>query len=257
VSLRTKRILVTRPRHLATRICELIESKDGECVLFPTIDIQPIISSDELSKLFNNINVYDIVIFVSRNAVICAFDHYIDSFKLPEKLNFIAIGGGTAEALTERNLADVLHAGEQADSESLLQLPELQTELIQGKTILIVRGVGGREYLADNLKARGAIIEYAEVYKRCLPEYGIQERHKIWQDIKPDAVLVTSSDGLENLIQLTLENDRNQLFNTPLVCMSKRIMDLGKASGFNSRICVVKDKNDKGLLSALLELVGD
>ena len=47
---------------------------------------------------------------------------------------------------------NVIHAGVQADSEALLHLPEMQKETLIGKKVLIIRGVGGREYLADNLR---------------------------------------------------------------------------------------------------------
>lgn len=257
VTLNNKRILVTRPKHLADHLCELISKSGGESILFPTIEIQPVTNSEKLLERFNNINEYNFVIFVSRNAVKTAFNHYIDESELPEQVQPVAIGAGTADALADMNITNVLHAGVQADSETLLQLPELQGELLLDKKILIVRGVSGRELLADNLKARGASVDYAEVYTRCLPEYEMKDSHEIWQDIKPEAVIVTSNDGLNNLVNLTSENDRQRLFNTPLVAMSTRTADLAKESGFISETRIAKGKNDEGLLSALLELVGD
>ena len=256
VTLNNKRILITRPGHQADHLCELIANAGGECVLFPTIEIQATLNSEKLSNCFSEIDEYDFVIFVSRNAVKAAFDHYLPP-DLPETIQLLAIGSGTAAVLAGMNLTNVLHAGVQADSESLLQLPELQSDFVRNKKILIVRGIGGRELLADNLKTRGAIVDYAEVYKRCLPEYEIQERHEIWQNNVPEAVIVSSNEGLENLLKLTQEADRKQLFKTPLVVMSVRNADLAKEKGFVSDIEIAKNKNDEGLLAAVLELVGD
>jgi uroporphyrinogen-III synthase len=257
VTLNNKRILITRPEHQAGHLCELISNAGGESILFPTIEIQPVLNSEKLSNCFSNVSEYDFIIFVSRNAVKMAFDHYISQSELPEQTQLLAIGAGTAAALADMNMTDVLHAGVQADSERLLQLPVLQSEFVQHRKILIVRGVGGRELLADGLKARGALVEYAEVYVRCLPEYEIQDRQEIWQNIKPEAVIVSSNEGLGNLLKLTLEVDHKQLFSTPLVVMSVRTADLAKELGFIAEKRIAIDKNDEGLVSALLQLVGD
>ncbi len=257
VTLNNKRILVTRPRYQADRLCELISNNGGQAVSFPTIEIKPVTESEKLLARFNNINEYNFVIFVSRNAVKMAFDLYLGESGLPDHVQLVAIGAGTADALADRNITNVLHAGTQADSESLLQLAELQRERLLDKKILIVRGIGGREFLADNLKARGASVDYAEVYLRCLPEYEMKDSHEIWQDNKPEAVIVSSNEGLNNLVSLTSENDQQQLFSTPLVAMSTRTAVHAKVLGFISETRVANDKNDEGLMSALLELIGD
>jgi uroporphyrinogen-III synthase len=257
-TLNNKQILVTRPEHQAGHLCELISQSAGESILFPTIEIQVVLNSDTLLSIFNNINEYDFIIFVSRNAVKMVFEHYIDqSSLLSEKIQLLAIGTGTAAALADMNLTDVLHAGAQADSENLLRLDELQSEFIQSKKILIVRGVGGRELLANGLKARDAIVDYAEVYKRCLPEYDEQKCHEVWQDNKLEAIIVSSNEGLNNLLELTPVVDQKQLFSTPLVVMSERTVGIAKEKGFIAEIGIAQSKNDEGLVSALLQLVGD
>lgn len=258
VSINNKRILVTRPRHQAERLCARISDYGGQAILFPTIDIQRVEDSahNELSGA-DVLSGVDIVIFVSRNAVKFAFDHYLSTVDLPKDIQFVAIGAGTAEALSESGIMSVLHAGVYADSETLLQLPEMQNERIAGKKILIIRGVGGREYLADNLKTRGACVDYAEVYRRCLPEYEVNDCHKIWQDVKPEAIIVSSNEGLTNLVSLTPEIDQLQLFSTPLVLMSARSVNLAQQSGFVSKMSIAKVKNDEGLFLALLDLVGE
>ena len=252
-----KKILVTRPRHQASQLCELISNSGGKSILFPTIEVRPILNSETLSNSFRNIEKYDFIIFVSRNAVEVTFENYLNHKNITDKQQVFSVGSGTVSVLSEFKIANIMHAGIQADSESLLLIPELAQELVFNKKILIVRGVGGRELLADSLKKRGAKVDYAEVYVRCLPDYGIQECREIWQNDNPDAVLVSSNEGLENLVKLTAEEDRKLLFKTPLVVMSARNADLAKETGFASKIKVAKEKSDEGLLSALQELVGD
>tara|TARA_R110002072_G_scaffold106055_2_gene231484 strand:- start:1129 stop:1908 length:780 start_codon:yes stop_codon:yes gene_type:complete len=257
VTLDKKRILVTRPKLQAGHLCDLIAANGGEVIVFPTIEIQPVKDPENILIRRNAISGYDLIVFVSRNAVNMTFNHYLNPVGLPTHVKVFAIGAGTAEVLSGLNIKGVIHAGVHADSEALLNLPEMQKETLDGKKALIIRGVGGREYLADNLRKRGASVDYAEVYERCLPEYDVKDSHKIWQDIKPDAIVITSNDGLTNLLRLTLETDQSQLFNTPLVLMSARSDSLAKESGFVSDTSIAINKSDEGLLSALLDLVGE
>lgn len=257
VTLDKKRILVSRPKHQAEHLCELITANGGQAIAYPTIEIQPVKDPDKILVRENAFSEFDIIVFVSRNAAKMAFDHYLSLASLPVHIKVFAIGAGTAETLSSLNIKNVIHAGVHADSEALLNLPEMQKERLAGKKVLIIRGVGGREYLADNLKSRGASVDYAEVYKRCLPEYDVKDSHNIWQDIKPDAIVITSNDGLNNLVHLTPETDQPQLFTTPLVLMSARSDNLAKELGFVSVTGIAIDKNDEGLLSVLLDLVGE
>lgn len=257
VTLDKKRILVTRPRHQADPLCELITANEGQAIAYPTIEIQPVKDPDKILVRSNAFSEFDFIVFVSRNAVKMAFDYYLSLTDLPADIKVFAIGAGTAETLSSQNINNVIHAGMQADSEALLELSEMQQDVLTGKKALIIRGVGGREYLADILKSRGASVDYAEVYRRCLPKYDVKDSHKIWQDIKPEAIVITSNEGLNNLVRLTPENDQPKLLNTPLVLMSARSDSLAKELGFVSETRIAIDKNDEGLLSALLDLVGE
>ncbi|MFZ2207781.1 MAG: uroporphyrinogen-III synthase, partial [Porticoccaceae bacterium] len=69
-------------------------------------------------------------------------------------------------ALREDWSVSARHPAE-ANTEGLLKLPELQA--VQGQTLVIFRGVGGRDALRAGLRARGARVHYCEVYRR-VPE---------------------------------------------------------------------------------------
>ncbi len=255
--LKKKKILVTRPKHQADNLCNLISSNGGEAIAFPTIDIQPIHESDKNFVKSNSFSGYDFIIFISRNAVEFAFDRYLSLVRLPSHIKIFAIGAGTAKVLLDRNVKNVIHAGVQADSNALLDLSQMQEKRLKDKKVLIIRGVGGREYLAENLKSRGASVDYAEVYKRCLPENDISDIYQAWQNTKLDAIVITSNEGLNNLVSLISENNQLQLFNTPLVLMSTRSDRLAKELGFVSNTSIAVNKSDEGLLLAILDLVGE
>ena len=238
-------------------MCKLISFNGGEAIAFPTIDIQPINESDESLVKSNAFSEYDFIIFISRNAVEIAFDRYLSLARLPAHIKIFAIGAGTADVLLARNIKNVIHAGVQADSRSFLNLSQMQKRRLKDKKVLIIRGIGGRQYLADNLKSRGASVDYAEVYKRCLPEQDVNNIYQEWQNTKLDAIVITSNEGLNNLVSLVSENDHSRLFNTPLVLMSIRNENLAKELGFVSNTSIAINKSDEGLLLAILDLVGE
>ena len=103
---------------------------------------------------------YDLVIFVSANAVRFGAD-MLDQRR---DLKVAAVGQATAAALNAAGYRVSLMPSEGADSEALLAMPQLAH--MAGQRVLIVRGTGGRELLSEVLTARGAQVQYAEVYTR-------------------------------------------------------------------------------------------
>tara|TARA_X000000368_G_scaffold154087_1_gene121450 strand:+ start:63 stop:830 length:768 start_codon:yes stop_codon:yes gene_type:complete len=255
MTLKNKRILVTRPYEQAGYLSSLIKNHGGISVRFPTIEIQSLERTEELLKCFDRINEYDFIIFISQNAAKIAIKKFFNNTDLIKNVRLIAIGPSTAKVLSDSNFNNVIYPYSHSDSEALLDLKELQSEKIHNKKILIIRGVGGRELLVENLMTRGAIVNCVEIYKRIIPKYSEHEINKIWQKI-PDAIVVTSNDVLSNLIVL-LSNYKTGLLSIPLITMSNRITAHARKIGFNSEICIVDEKNDDGILRSLLEFFED
>jgi len=115
---------------------------------------------------------------------------------LPPKLKIATVGQGSAKALRESGVANVIAPAERFDSEGLLALPELQD--VAGWRVMIFRGDGGRELLGDTLRARGATVEYAACYQRSKPQHDAS----VLPDSAPDAITVTSSEALGYLWQM-------------------------------------------------------
>ena len=72
----------------------------------------------------------------------------------------LAIGSQTAQALRQQGFANIHTPQHGNDSEAALALPIWHT-LPQGGTIVIIRGQGGREQLAQTLRQRGFAVQYA------------------------------------------------------------------------------------------------
>ena len=162
----------------------------GRPFLFPAIEIEPL-----PERPLVRLEEFDLAVFVSPTAVECAFER-IRRANVP----VAAIGSGTRRALQAAGASEVLAPEKGADSEALLSLPELHE--VAGKRILIVRGEGGRELLADTLAARGASTEYLECYRRVLPHPDVAPLTAAWDRGEIDAVTVSSGASLDNLITL-------------------------------------------------------
>ena len=221
--LRGLSILVTRPSAQAGPLCEQIEAQHGRPIRFPALEIKGPRDAAAARRLLQDLHRCDLLIFVSANAVQYGFPLMPES--IPLDLPIAAVGDATARRLDDCGLPATLQPAERLDSEGLLALPELQD--MQGKRVLIVRGEGGRPTLGDTLRARGATLDYVEVYRRQRPQRNLCAN---W-DRMVDVVTVTSADILDNLLAM-LEPCRTELLQTPLVVVSVRLAEQARALGF-------------------------
>jgi uroporphyrinogen-III synthase len=251
-ALKGKKILVTRPARQADHLCALIEQAGGVPIRLPAIDIQPIVNGRGLDVILSGLREYACAIFVSRNAVLHALPLLQGQTGILAGLRIIALGEGTAAALSAAGLQAVAHGGAQADSEALLALPLLQEAAVRNKRIIIFRGTGGRELLADTLRARGAHVDYAEVYQRTRPHYEKALLDKIWLVERPAQMVVTSSEALHNLFAILGPEHRVIMLDTGLVVIGARMAILAQELGFRKQPAVA-DATDEGLLQALIQ----
>lgn len=255
-ALQGKRVLVTRPAHQASGQIAQLQALGAEPVALPVLEIQPYNSPAHEYHLAKSqildLDLFHSVIFVSANAARFGAE-LIDEYwpQLPIKVNWLAIGQKTAATLADYGIdAEASPLG--YDSEALLHSPALQQ--VNGGRILIVRGQGGREKLAEILRERGASVEYANLYQRRCPGYPDETiKSSLHQPL--DALLVTSGEGLENLLQLA-HGSQNQfktdsLLRCQLVVPSARIAEQAADAGF-TRITTAAGPDDQAMIAALL-----
>lgn len=264
------KIAVTRPRDQAAPVARRIEQAGGIPLLFPLLDIAPVQDQQALHEQISRLAQFDLVIFISPNAVQYGMAAIrAANISLPASLNpsvgrasarqlrqtrnehvglkpdlqIATVGQGSAKALRELGVANVIAPAERFDSEGLLALPELQD--VAGWRVLILRGDGGRELLGDTLRARGATVEYAACYRRSKPQQDIA----VLLDAAPDALTVTSSEALGYLWQMLDDAQREGLCGVPLFVPHQRIAELAQRQGW--RQVRLTDAGDDGLLFAL------
>jgi uroporphyrinogen-III synthase len=241
-------ILITRPAGQADGLAARIEALGGRPILFPAMIIAPPENISTLAHLVGNLRHYQLIIFISPTSVEQAMPFIRERHgSWPHGFTLAAVGQGTARVLAKYGASHVLTPETGADSESLLELDALRE--VAGKRILIVRGEGGRERLAETLRLRGATVDYAEAYRRLKPDFAPQFLLKLWQSGDVQAVTVTSREVLANLFDLLGEAGVALLRITPLFAMHERIAEAARERGINTVITTVP--GDEGLVAGL------
>ena len=241
-------ILVTRPAHQADALCRLIEAAGGVPLRFPVLEIRPAADPAEVRAGLARLSEYDLAIFVSANAVNFTLEALAPR-PWPPQVHIAAVGAATARALRQRGLA-VAHCPEREfTSEALLALPALQR--MQGKRVVILRGDGGREHLRDTLMARGAQVDYLEVYRRMQPDTDPAPWLARWQAGEIAAVLITSNESLHRLLAIIGTLGQELLRGTPLVVGNARTRDLARELGLDGAVTVAADATDAAMVAAL------
>jgi uroporphyrinogen-III synthase len=250
--LQGKGVLVTRPRDQASRLCRLIEREGGRPILFPTLEIRDPPDLAPLHALIDRLDAFDLAIFISPTAVQKAMNLIKGRRELPPTLRFAAIGQGSRRALEAAGIGEVIAPRGKFDSEALLALPELAG--VQGKRVVIFRGEGGREVLADELVRRGAQVEHAECYRRVSSHADSSALLKQWARGELHAVTVTSSEVLRNLYDLVGKLGQQWMKQTPLFAFHPRIVETARELGIER--AVLTPQGDEGLVAGMLEWFG-
>jgi len=241
-------IVVTRPRDQALQLAQKIEQAGGVPLLFPLLDITPVQDTDALNKQIALLGQFNMAIFISPNAVHYGIAAIRAAGSVPNSLRIATVGQGSAQALRESGISNIIAPAERFDSEGLLALPELQK--VSGWRVMIFRGDGGRELLGDTLRERDATVEYVSCYQRSKP----QQDKGVLMAAEPDAITVTSSEALGYLWQMLDDNDRAALRNTALFAPHARIAGLAREQGW-PRVHVTASGDD-GMFSALITWAG-
>ena len=238
-------IAITRPIDQAKKLSALITDAGGTPILFPLIEITPLIYYSQFEAVIQHINDYDWAIFISSNAVQNGMPRLI-KHGIPHTLKFAAIGPVTATELQNFGVKEVLVPKDRFDSESLLTMPEMTS--VAGKKILIVRGVGGRDVLADTLKARGAQVTFAECYQRINPQTNCDLLAQLYAEKKLHGIVITSSEAMRHL--LNLAGDAEWLQNIILFVNHARIAELPLQMGL--KVLVADAPGDETMINILL-----
>ena len=244
------RILVTRPAHQAGPLVETINEAGAEVRLFPALAIGPRPLSEAERQQLRALDQVDTAFFISPNAVQHALDAIDkEGITIPAAMRLACVGAGSEQALAQRGYSKVIRPESTFTSEGLLSRPEFSD--MHGRRVIIFRGNGGRELLKQTLQARGAEVNYIECYQRMLPDDDPAPLNQMIENNELDAISVTSSDALRNLLQLTRADLQPRLKKLPLFVVSPRMNEVANELGFSS-IHSSKRATDEEILAALV-----
>ena len=248
--LRGRRIVVTRPAQQAGKLAAAIEARGGIALRFPVLAIFDAADPQPLRDAAERLDEFDVAVFVSPNAAEKALGAITARRPWPARVKAAAMGETSARTIARFGVTEIVTPAGRFDSEALLDLPDFRPERIGGRKVVIFRGDSGREALADGLRARGAQVEYVACYRRGRPDAdtALLARGNI------DAITVTSSEGLRNLVEMAGGDLAAKVKATPLFVAHRRIAEEAERLGFGETI--ITAPGDAGLIEGLLAYFG-
>ena len=238
-------IVVTRPVRQAAAFAQQLAALGAAPIVWPAIVILPPADREALAKAHASLERYDFAFFVSANAA----EYGAPAVgRWPRKLQAYAPGPGTAAALASVGVPYPRVPEASQDSEGLLALPELAQ--VRGKRAIIFRGQGGRELLAETLRARGAAVDTVSCYRRAAPAGDARGLLDALRSHRAQALTLTSAEGVDNLARAVGAAGRAELARVPAFAPHPRIVEHARSLGFDARLT---PGGDAGLIAGLLE----
>jgi uroporphyrinogen-III synthase len=246
------RVMVTRPARQAGPLMEQLAAAGAKPWLFPLLEIAPC-GSAELDHHIKQLEQYDMAIFISPNAVHYGVEAVTAHQTWPVSLTLATVGAGSAHELELhlRRIPDIMPAGGN-DSDALLAEAAMQN--VDGKRILIFRGQGGREQLAKTLRARGAEVDYAEVYERRRPQVDTGPLNKAIRSNAINVIVITSSEALDNLMAMVEPANLNALRQIQILVIHPRQAEHVRQYDFIHEPILTQDGSVGAIIKALTSL---
>ena len=246
-------VVVTRPEKQAGPLCDKLQELGARVIRFPVLEIVPPRDVSAARAGLNELSAFDTAIFISPNAVESAVSLAGPAFTLPPSLGLVAVGESTANILERLTGRRASYPTDAANSESLLGLEELRSAAVCGAQIVVLRGEGGREVLGRELRARGALVTYLEVYRRIRPVVDAGELTRHFAAGEVDFVVVTSGDGLDNLLEMVGKVGCEWLGAMRLVLVSQRLAERARRLGIESEPVVAEGASDDAVIAAIAD----
>ena len=221
------RVLLTRPAEESAALAAALSETGIFSSSLPLLDIEPLPVTPEQQAVFDDLGRYCAVIVVSKPAARLAVQQLDQAWP---QLPWFSVGAATAQVLVDHGLP-VHYPQTGDDSEALLQLPALREAIARpGARVLILRGEGGRELLAERLREQGASVDYLELYRRFLPAYDTGVLTRCIQLERLNGLVVSSGQGFLHL-QALAGADWPQVAQLPLFVPSPRVQEMARAAG--------------------------
>ena len=200
------RVIVTRPAAQASPWVQSLEQHGLTARALPLMEIAPALDATEVANAWLRLGEAQLVMFVSANAVEHFFALRPSGAAWPTRTQAGSPGPGTTRALLDAGvpmsqIVEPAHDSPQFDSEALWQT--LREQDWQGKSVQVVRGDGGRDWLADTLRAHGADVGFVSAYRRVPPRWDAAAQSRLAEALARPADhlwLFSSSESINHLM---------------------------------------------------------
>ena len=199
------RLIVTRPAPQAAGWVTQLRSRGVDALAVPLIEIAAAADLEPIRAAWAGLAARRLVVFVSANAVLQFFAARPEAAPWPAGLLAAAPGPGTAAVLRAAGI-DAAVVIEPTDAAAPLDSEALWARLAgydwHGASVLVVRGDGGREWLAERLAAAGASVDAVAAYARLVPVFDAEARRVVDAAAADPAAwvwLFSSAEAIGNL----------------------------------------------------------
>ena len=267
----TKTIIVTRPAGQARQLIEVltraIEASGvgkrslPEILSLPLLTIVPKSDGHLADHVATTLSDADLAIFVSPNAIESVMRLLERDWQdFSKQIIPIGVMGGSSHLAlrnhgvgSEDNPTPIIIPGnnENWDSEGLWKELQSLKWNWQGKKVVIFKGEGGRDWLADTLKKAGAIVEAISTYTR-VP---LDVDNPAWQlvremDLSKSLWLLTSSEAVRYLGEVMKDQFIQNLKVASALCPHHNIADAAEMIGFGE--VFTSEPGDEALIKSTL-----
>jgi uroporphyrinogen-III synthase len=200
MSLRGKRILVTRGEGQAEEFSAVIRKRGGVPVIFSTVRLVPPDDTGPLDEAIARLGAFDGVLFTSANAARFFFEHAEKRGvrQIPGGVRIASVGPGTTREITRHGFPVHLSA-ERHTAEGLVEA--LAREGVSGKRFLLPRSEEGREVIPEEIGSRGGTVDVVTAYRNGLPPRDEKAAGEI-EERPPEVCTFASPSAFRNFFLL-------------------------------------------------------
>jgi len=244
-----KRILVTRAKHQASQLSQLLQKRGAVPVEMPAIEIQSSPVPTELDQAILNLKEYQWIIFTSTNGVESFFNR-LNSLNLDARwlhdIRIGAIGPATAKALEGKGLHTDCTPRQYTSKGLLVQLK--QYNMSRCRVLLPRADIAGKE-LSRGIARLGACAHEVVAYKTSPNTEGISQAKQMLLAGEIDIVTFTSSSTVSSLL-VAMGKEREAINRSLVACIGPVTASTATKAGLRTDI-IAQRHSIPGLLEAM------
>jgi uroporphyrinogen-III synthase len=230
MSLKDKRIVVTRAPHQAAKLVKMLQDKEAVPLIYPCIDIAPPEDSSELDSALRNLKAYDWLVLTSSNTVL-AICRRMGALQLQmnwTKIKIAAVGTSTASSIEALFGMKPTFVPKEHTAEALAQALPIYEDM---RVFLPQSDIAGMD-IVEILKNRGVDITVVSAYGNVVGQGGEDIPLRL-QENRLDAITFTSGSTVEGFVHRI---EPLTAYDLPAACIGTSTAEVAQSYGFQNII---------------------